>query len=149
MLLLPGAGRNWREQLTHHCPSPFSMAWGPLLLTPTQLSLPDRAAGSSNLTRSFLMCESGVEGINPITYRFHGVQRGSNSVTPPWEMVRTPYSHKTGTFHTLAGSRVLAHVSRLEFGFFCQVQNSVWQHEVSSTACQNAPALPRRGQLRG
>lgn len=53
VLLLPGAGRNWREQLTHHCPSPFSMAWGPLLLAPTQLSLPDRAAGSSSLTRSF------------------------------------------------------------------------------------------------
>lgn len=65
VLLLPGAGRNWREQLTHHCPSPFSMAWGPLLLAPTQLSLPDRAAGSSNLTRSFLMCESGVEGNQP------------------------------------------------------------------------------------
>lgn len=60
-----------------------------------------------------------------------------------------PCSHKTGTFHPLAGSRVFAHMPRPDLGFFCQGQNRVWQHQVPSRACQNAPALPRRGQLCG
>lgn len=66
------------------------------------------------------------KGMNQIIYRLlHGLQTGSDNVTPLWVLVRMPGSHETDTFHTLAGSRVLTCISRLEVSFSCQVQTSI------------------------
>lgn len=60
-------------------------------------------------------------------------------------LVRMPCRCETDTFRTLAGSRILARLSRLAVGFFCQVQNSAWQCQVPSTALAKCPNTPQEG----
>lgn len=124
-------------------PLPPTVAWGPLFLEPTQLSFfPDRVTGSFSLTRSFFNVwkrsrrertrlyidyYTGFKRV-PITSHFSGCWWGCPAAT------------RQIPFHTLAGSRVLPHISRLKAGFFLP---STKQGSAAPGPRHNAPTLPQ------